>query len=164
MNSILNDVPSNPRVASQQERLAMSMVISKHDNAKQARDYPTLLDTFYAGAICELKPAGLRITSLNTLAEMYRRTLPRLSASFLARRKAREWSNQNGLLREWIYPVKSPSGKEVLTRQLEVFEFADGLNLIARYRVRMNSVYSDMFVEALGKDFVSLPGVERVPG
>lgn len=142
----------------------MLELVTRHDNAKQVRDYGALIDTFHPEAICEIKPAGLRITSIDTLAELYRRTLPRLSASFSARHKAREWSNQTGLLREWLYPVKLPSGEEKLTRQLEIFEFAEGLELIRMYRVRMNTLYSELFVTALGTDYLSLPGVERVPG
>lgn len=164
MSSMLDNVASNPRVASQQERLAMLEVVTRHDHAKQARDYGALMATFHPEAICEIKPAGLRITSIDTLAELYRRTLPRLSAPFSARYKAREWSNQTGLLREWLYPVKLPSGEEKLTRQLEIFEFAVGLGHIRTYRVRMNALYSELFVAALGTDYWSFPGVERVPG
>ena len=155
---------SSPRVASKQERLAMLEVVARHDNAKHSQDYDALIATFHPDAICEFKPVGLGITSFNTIAEMYRRTLPKLSSSFLTRRKLREWSNQNGLLREWVYPVKLPSGEEKPTRQLEIFEFADGLKSIRTYRVRMNAIYSDLFVEALGKDYWSLAGVKRVPG
>jgi hypothetical protein len=164
MSSILDNMVGNPRVASQQERSTMLEIVTRHDQAKQAQDYAALMSTFHPDAICEIKPAGLRITSINVLAEMYRRTLPKLSASFLTRRKAREWSNQNGLVREWLYAVGLPSGEEKPTRQLEIFEFADGLKLIRSYRLRMNLIYSDLFVEALGKDYGSLPGVERIPG
>lgn len=164
MSSMLDIVPRHLRIASEHEFSAMSETVTRHDNAKQAQDYDALIGTFQRDAICEFRPAGLRITSLQTLDTLYRRTLPKLSYSLLNRRKTRQWSNQTGLVREWLYPVHSSSGEERYTRQLEIFEFVDGYRFIGSYRARMNFIYSDLFVEALGNDFASLPGVERVPG
>lgn len=169
----MNSVPKNAtdgsvavgaRPASAEERSTMLAAVTRHDDAKRDNDHRTLMASFHKAAFCEFKPAGIRIVSSDTIAEMYRRTLPRLSDSFLARRKLREWSNQNGLVREWDYPVTLRSGEKKWTKQLEIFAFADGLSSITSYRVRMNAAYSSFFVAALGGDFCSLSGIVRVPG
>ena len=119
---------------------------------------------FHPQAICEFKPAGLRITASETITEMFRRSVPALAESFAARRQLREWTNQNGLLREWSYPIRLSSGEQVATTQLEIMEFADGLDRLVSYRIRMNMLFSELFVKSLGDDFISLAGVEKVPG
>lgn len=157
-------VAAGARIASEQELSAMLQVATRHDNAKRDHDYSALMATFGPAAFVEIKPAGFRLVTLEIISEMYRRTLPRQSHSFLERRMLREWSNQSGIVREWAYPITLPSGAQKFTKQLEAFEFCDGLKAISSYRVRMNHLYSNMFVKSLGEDFALLPGVNRVPG
>ena len=142
----------------------MSAVAARLDEARREQNCAAIMATFHPAAICEFKPAGLRIIAHDTIAEMFRRSLPGLAASFSARRQLREWTNQNGLVREWSYPVRLSSGEEVPTTQLEIIEFAEGLERIISYRIRMNTLFSRLFVESLGDGFPSLTGVERVPG
>ena len=60
--------------------------------------------------------------------------------------------------------MRLSSGEEIPTTQLEIIEFSEGLERIISYRVRMNALFSKLFVESLGDGFPSLAGVERVPG
>jgi hypothetical protein len=142
----------------------MMAVAARLDEAKRDQNCAAIMETFHPGAVCEFKPAGMRIVARDTIAEMFRRSLPGLAASFAARHPLREWSNQNGLLREWSYPVRLASGEEVPTTQLEIIEFAEGLERIMSYRIRMNALFSKLFVRSLGEGFSSLAGVERIPG
>jgi hypothetical protein len=151
------------RPSTEAERQSMLAVVAKLDQASRDQDVATLVETFHPSAVCEFKPAGVRIASRATIAEMFRRTLPKLSSSYFARRQLRQWSNQDGLLREWSYPVELSSGQEVFTTQLEIVEFIEGLECIRSYRIRMNSLFSKFFVWALGDDFASLDGVEEIP-
>lgn len=164
LDTLKDSVSINARMASEQEYLSMMALVTRHDAAKRARDYAALMATFHPDATCEFTPIGLRIGSIDMISEMYQRTLAKLSTPFLTRRKLREWSNGNGLLREWVYPVASSSGREIPTKQIEIFEFVEDLKLIGTYRVRMNAIYSDLFGKALGSDYLSLPGVERIAG
>lgn len=152
------------RAPSKEERVKMMELVAGYDRASSLNDFDAITSCFHPDAICELKPIGLRISDLSGIAEMYRRTLPALSASFQGRRKLREWWNQNGLVREWAYPLRLASGEDAFTKQLEVFEFDEALEKIRTYRVRMNSAYSDRFAAAIGDDFRSRPNVDRVPG
>jgi hypothetical protein len=142
----------------------MAVLVAALDRALAVKDFAAVISCFHHGAVCELKPIGLRIGDLSGIAEMFRRTLPVLSDSFQGRRKLREWWNQGGLVREWAYPLTLESGAEAFTKQLEVLEFDDALEKIVTYRVRMNSAYSNRFSAALGGDFPFLVNVERVPG
>ncbi len=84
--------------------------------------------------------------------------MPGLARSFAARHQLREWTNQNRLLREWSCLAPLPSGEMAPTNQLETIEFAEGLESIISYRIRMNALFSKLL------DFLTLPGIERVPG
>lgn len=166
-----SSVATNARIASDKELSAMLQTVTRHDDAKRDLDFAALMATFDPAAFVEFKPAGLRLISTETIAEMYRRTAPKQSQASLERRLLREWSNQSGLIREWEYPTNSPTDPMTpplearrFTKQLEIFEFSDDYSLIRSYRVRMNQLYSDMFVETLGDDFPLLPGVLRVAG
>lgn len=160
----IESAASHARPSTQEERQAMLAVAARLDKARRDQDCTALMACLHPAATCEFKPAGLRLAARETIAEMFRRSLPALAESFAARRQMREWTNQNGLLREWSYPVRLASGEEVATTQLEIMEFAEGLELIMSYRIRMNALFSQIFVRGLGEDFPSLPGVERVPG
>lgn len=160
----IDSAASHARPSSPEELRAMKAVAAKLDEARHRQDCPAFLETFHESAVCEFKPAGLRITARATIAEMFQRSAPVLAPSLASRRQLREWSNQNGLLREWSYPVRLSSGEELPTTQLEIIEFADGLKSILSYRLRMNALFSKLFVRALGENFSSLPGVERVSG
>jgi hypothetical protein len=150
------------RPPSKEEREKMTGLIARYDEASARQDVDAVMSSFAQDAVCELKPAGLRIFALGEIAEMYRRTLPPLSSSFRKRRKLREWWNQQGLVREWAYPVTLASGQEVLTKQLEIFQFDSELERIGEYRVRMNYAYSKKFIAALGDDFSSMAHVQHV--
>lgn len=160
----IESAASHARPSTSQEHAAMQAVALRLDGAMRDQDIEAIMALMDASAICEFKPSGIRITARDTIAETFRRTLPKLSTSFAGRRQLREWSNQDGLLREWKYPVRLSSGEEVLTTQLEIIEFAGGLERILSYRIRMNSLFSKFFVAALGESFMSLGGIQRVPG
>lgn len=152
------------RPPTKEERGKMMELVARYDRASALKDVDAIISYFHEDAVCEFKPIGLRINDLSEIAEMYRRTLSALSASFQGRCKLREWWNQNGLVREWAYPLRLASGEEAFTKQLEVFEFDGALERIRTYRVRMNSAYSNSFAAAIGDDFPSMLNVERVPG
>lgn len=152
----------NARIATVQERAAMTTLVAKHDTAKRELNYPELMATFAKEASFEVKPTGVRMNSADNISELYQRTLPKLTKSLLSRRKLREWTNQTGMIREWEYPTTLPSGKEVFTKQLEIFEFSADLTSITAYRIRMNIAYGRMFEDALGHDFSSRTGIEKI--
>jgi hypothetical protein len=161
---VIDSAASHARPSTQQERQAMLTLAARLDDARHKQDCTALMACFHPSAICEFKPAGLRLVERDTIAEIFKRAMPRLAASFAARRQLRAWTNQNGLLREWTYPVRLSSGDDAWTNQLEIIEFADGLGSIISYRVRMNALFSMLFIQSLGEDFLTLPGVRRVPG
>lgn len=151
------------RAPTEAELSAMMSIVDRFDHVQVAGDLDALGALFSSDAVCEIKPAGIRFDAPAPRAEYFRRTVPGLAASFAARELQRTWKNQNGVLREWLYPVTLASGRTVGTRQLEIIEFADGLGKIASYRLRMNLLYAKLFERALGEDFFSFPGVKQVP-
>jgi hypothetical protein len=160
----IESAASHARPSTPQERDAMRAVAEQFDAAFRLGDADALMATLAPSASCEFKPSGLRLNARGTIAELFRRTMPGLAESFSGRRQLREWSNQNGLLREWTYPVRLPSGEVVPTTQLEIMEFGEGLRDTISYRIRMNLLFSRRFVEILGDDFMALPGIEQIPG
>lgn len=156
-------IADGARPASDTERAAMMGIVERLDAALSGGDAEGLRNLFTQDAVCELKPTGMRIQSLDTIVEMFRRSCANLSEPFRARKQVRTWANQNGVLREWSYPIELESRGMVPTRQLEIIEFDDELGAIASYRLRMNLLYSRFFDRALGKDFASLAGIHRIP-
>ncbi|HEX7854598.1 MAG TPA: hypothetical protein VF503_12980 [Sphingobium sp.] len=157
-------VASAARIASPEERASMLDVLNRHDRAVSDQDVAKILQTFHPDAFFEAKPIGLRATSLESIAEIYRRTMTPLSESFLARRQLREWTNQKGVVREWQYPVTVAPGLRFATRQLEIFEFSDDLLRILARRIRMSESYAGIYAAALGSDIAAAKDVIRVPG
>lgn len=156
-------IAEGARPATDAERAAMMTIVERLDGALGAEDVEGLRKLLAPDAVCELKPTGLRIQSLDTIIEMFRRARCGLSEPFSARKLTRLWANQNGILREWSYPIDLASRGMVPTRQLEVIEFDEGLGAISSYRLRMNLLYSRYFDRALGEDFASLAGIHRIP-
>jgi hypothetical protein len=161
--SLPKSIAEGARPATDTERAAMMKIVERLDAALGAGDVEGLRNLFTQDAVCELKPTGLRIQSLDTIIEMFRRSRLSLSEPFCARKQMRIWANQNGILREWSYPIDLASTGMVPTRLLEVIEFDDALGAIASYRLRMNLLYSRFFDRALGVDFASLAGIHRIP-
>jgi SnoaL-like protein len=146
------------------ERAAMLELVARHDSALDRQDYAALLGLFHPAATGEFKPAGVRLETPERIVELHRRSSTRLAELRRARRKLREWLNQTGVLREWSIPLVTPSGEAVDVKQLEIIEFTADLAAIRAYRVRMDFIQSALLLKALGDDFLTSPGVERIPG
>jgi hypothetical protein len=117
----------------------------------------------------EFHPLGLYLSGRNAIAEMYRSMWPRIypyvvsSESLTMGTQSGEssiWYGTTGLaIREWA-EVMPPGRKKRPISEMAVFHFA-GAGLSGE-TIYCNAPLNDLIREALGTEFVRIPGVTRI--
>jgi hypothetical protein len=141
-------------------RETMSEAVDRHYRAENSFDLDGVISTLHPSATCALQTFALRISVMETIAELHRRMFALFAGRVSEPTKRNEWYKEGGLSAEWEYTLTQASGTQVRAKRVTLFEFTDGL--ILSKRLFMDGAYSDLLREALGSDFLALPGVEKL--
>jgi hypothetical protein len=147
----------------------MWAVVRKHMDAEFRQDVEGALATMSPEPFYEFHPLGLYISGRNAIAEMYRRMWPKIypyvvsSESLTMGTQGGEssiWYGTTGLaIREWA-EVMPPGQKKRPISEMAVFHFAGAV--LTGETIYCNGPLNDLTREALGPEFVRIPGVTRI--
>jgi len=132
-------------------------LISRHEIAEGTGDVRAAMATLGQETFHEIHPLGVSIRSRATVEEMYGRVLPTQKETVAGGRRKAVWVSPDGVVCEYEFVVRSTPRKEFISRVMVAFGFRD--RLIYSERVFLGGEHAEIFLAALGPDFLSLPGV-----
>ncbi|MDB5723235.1 MAG: hypothetical protein JWP15_3853 [Alphaproteobacteria bacterium] len=135
----------------------MMKVIERHLAAEAAGDVALTMETVAPEPLYEFFPLGYRITSRETVAELYRRLLPSQARRTGVSKRRNLWFNLQGCAIETESRFRDDIGGEHVAANIVAFTFEAGL--LKSERVFLDPKAASAFEAALGADFLSLPGV-----
>lgn len=136
-------------------REEMLELIERHEIAEGAADVPATMATLGAETFHEFQPLGITVDNRETVAELYRRSLPSQKDAVANGSRKNVWFSEDGVLIEYEFKVKTPE-ETFDSRVVVAFGFRD--RLIYSERVFFNPRHAVIYAASLG-DFASLPGV-----
>jgi hypothetical protein len=141
--------------------------VRRHMDAEFRQDVNGALNTMSPRPFYEFHPLGLRISGREAIAEMYRRMWPNIYPYVVAS-ESLTMNTQLGdgpvrygpaglLIREWA-EVLPPGGRRQAISEMAVFHFKD--DPLVGETIYCNGPLSELTGNALGVDFVKVPGVQ----
>lgn len=141
---------------------AMLALIERHEIAEGTADIPATMATLCNETFHEFQPLGITVDNRETVAELYRRSLPSQKDAVANGERKNVWYSDDGALVEYVFAVNTPDGP-FQSHVVVAFGFRDGL--IYSERVFFNPRHAAIYAGTLG-DITGLPGVhfENRPG
>jgi hypothetical protein len=135
----------------------MLELVSRHEIAEGTGDVAAAMATLGEETFHELHPLGVKIRERASVNEMYRRVLPSQKQTVAGGKRNAVWFSADGMLCEYEFAVVTEGRPAFVSRVMVAFGFRD--ELIYSERVFLGPDHADIFLAALGSDFLSLPGV-----
>jgi hypothetical protein len=135
----------------------MLELVSRHEVAEGTGDVAAAMATLAPETFHELQPLGVKIRSRATVENMYERVLPSQKETVAEGRRNGVWFSSDGVLCEYEFMVKRAGHAPFMSHVMVAFGFRD--DLIYSERVFLGPKHAEIFLAALGRDFLSLPGV-----
>lgn len=134
----------------------MMALVERHEIAEGAADVEAAMATLCEETFHEFHPLGVFVTDRNTVAEMYRRSLPSQKNVVAGGERKNVWFTDDNVLVEYEFVVNGPNGP-FTSRVIVDFGFRG--DLIYSERVFLGPEHAAIYRATLGDDFLSLPGI-----
>lgn len=143
-------------------------MVRRHMDAELAQDIDAVMATLVTDPYYEIHPLGLRIRGRAAVREMYRKLLPgsfdliveSQAMTFNTGDPKHVWIGPDGVVIREFCTVQPPDGSRFGISEMAIFSFEG--DLLAGEQFYCNGPLAALFKQALGPDFETLPGVERI--
>lgn len=135
--------------------------LDAHAQAEFALDIDATMATVIENPFYELHPMGYRIEGAEAVAEMYRRMLPSYMANVRRADLRTKLFGDNSITCEYRFAIRQPDGGWLTAYRMGIVEFAEDGRVLSE-RDYISTAMADLMTNALGEDFIAVPGVSRI--
>ena len=139
----------------------MEALAELHYREEVANNVEAVMDTLCEDPHYEFYPMGLRIRGRAAVEEMYRRMLVApIARTPLELRPRKRTAGPDGLMSEDEATIRDDEGKLHRVAAVSVYSFEG--TLMKGERVYLNDAGAALTMQALGPDFLKMPGVDWI--